>query len=126
MVQTVRLEDKELACAIDTPPVHLQPDAERPKHKDTPHNTGPSLPWVTWQRFDLTSVLLNLRIRISRTLQVHWLSALGLINIDRARTVGIRSATSIIWIHKNWDQPSSMRKQWYVYVSLVEPLVWLL
>ncbi|KAH6632909.1 hypothetical protein C7974DRAFT_162124 [Boeremia exigua] len=114
MIRAVRLADEELAGIIVTLPNHLQPDAELAGRKDASHETDLSESWIKWQRFDLTLVLLHLRIRINRTLQVQWLSTPGVINTDWARTVTVRSATSIIWIHKNWDQPSSMRKQWYV------------
>lgn len=123
MISTVRLADEELAGVIDTLPEHLQPDADLASRKDASREADPSEPWVTWQRFDLTLVLLHLRIRINRTLQGQWLSTPGAINTDWARTITVSSATSIIWIHKNWGQPSSMRKQWYVPAGRVAAAV---
>ena len=116
MIQTVRLADEDLAGIIDTLPVHLQPDVELTSGKDASHSEA----WIIWQRFDLTLVLLHLRIRINRTLQMQWLATPGTTGTDWARTVTLGSATSIIWIHRNWSQPSSMRKQWYVCITYIE------
>jgi hypothetical protein len=76
-------------------------------------------PWIRWQRYDLTLVLLHLRLRIHRTMQAQWL-----LYPDRynwARSVSVSSAMSVIWINRNWDQPASMRKQWYSTLLHVSP-----
>lgn len=103
----VKAADEELALVIDTLPNHLQPDlgiTEGVRELEL------SQPWIKWQRFDITLVLLQQRVRINRTLQRHWLSSPG--RYDWARAVCISSSLEIIWISRNWDQPVSMRKQW--------------
>jgi hypothetical protein len=109
MAQVVRKADEELAEIIDTLPVHLRPDADE---SDEIRRLELAQPWIKWQRFDLTLVLLHLRLQINCTLQEQWLSYPG--QYDWARTISVRSAMSIVWINRNWDQPISMRKQWYV------------
>ncbi|KAJ4208864.1 hypothetical protein NW759_013626 [Fusarium solani] len=107
MAQVVRKADEELAEIIDTLPVHLRPDADE---SDEIRRLELAQPWIKWQRFDLTLVLLHLRLQINCTLQEQWLSYPG--QCDWARTISVRSAMSIVWINRNWDQPISMRKQW--------------
>lgn len=111
-VQAVRAADEELAGIIDTLPSHLQPDADATHEEETSRRVDITESWLTWQRFDLTLVLLHLRMRVNRTLQDQWLSALDQRCPEWARTISVTSATSIIWINSNWDQPASMRKQW--------------
>ncbi|KAJ3533439.1 hypothetical protein NM208_g7984 [Fusarium decemcellulare] len=106
-VKAVRKADEELAEIIDTLPVHLQPEADG---DDEIARLELAQPWIKWQRFDLTLVLLHLRLRINCTLQEQWLAHPG--QYDWARTISVRSALSVIWINRNWDQPASMRKQW--------------
>ncbi|KAI8649210.1 Zn(2)-C6 fungal-type domain-containing protein [Fusarium keratoplasticum] len=107
MAQVVRKADEELAEIIDTLPAHLRPDADG---NDEIRRLELAQPWIKWQRFDLTLVLLHLRLQINCTLQKQWLSYPG--QYDWARTISVRSAMSIVWINRNWDQPISMRKQW--------------
>ncbi|RMJ03287.1 hypothetical protein CDV36_015188 [Fusarium kuroshium] len=107
LVRVVRKADEELAEIIDTLPVHLRPDADG---NDKIRGLELAQPWIKWQRFDLTLVLLHLRLQINCTLQEQWLSYPG--QYDWARTISVRSAMSIVWINRNWDQPISMRKQW--------------
>lgn len=109
LVRIVRAADEELAEVIDTLPAHLQPengDSEEIRRLEQDH------PWVKWQRFDLTVVLLHIRVRINRALQKQWLLSPG--TYDWARSVSVRSAMTVIWINHNWDQPATMRKQWCV------------
>lgn len=109
----MRNADAELAEVIDTLPDHLQPDysnSEDLRQLELGH------PWVKWQRFDISIILLHFRIRITRILQSHWRQFPDKYNW--ARVVSISSARSVIWINRNWDQPASMRKQWYVYVVM--------
>ncbi|KAH7069735.1 hypothetical protein BKA63DRAFT_421097 [Paraphoma chrysanthemicola] len=121
MIQAVRDADEELAGIIETLPTHLQPDAYGANQQDELRHMRSSDSWVTWQRFDVTVVLLHLRIRINRTLQDQWLSATDHNHTDWARTVSVRSAISVIWINSHWNQPASMRKQWalsyHIFVS---------
>ncbi|KAF4462776.1 hypothetical protein FALBO_10426 [Fusarium albosuccineum] len=105
--KAVRKADEELAEIIDTLLVHLQPEADG---DDEIAQLELAQPWIKWQRFDLTLVLLHLRLRINCTLQEQWLAHPG--EYDWARTISVRSAMSVIWINRNWDQPASMRKQW--------------
>ena len=103
----VRWADEELAEVINTLPDYLQPDSGE---TETIHRLEATYPWVKWQRFDITLVLLHHRLRINRVLQRQWLSSPG--EYEWARSVCIKSATAIIWISHNWDQPATMRKQW--------------
>ncbi|KAG9252434.1 uncharacterized protein F5Z01DRAFT_228025 [Emericellopsis atlantica] len=117
----VRAADEELALVIDTLPDHLQPELEAHGRIREPEL---SEPWIKWQRFDITLVLLHHRIRINRTLQRHWLSSPG--EFAWARTVCVQSALDIIWISRNWDQPVSMRKQWALSFHLFVAAILLL
>jgi hypothetical protein len=104
----VRAADDELAQVIETLPSYLQPDFTG-AGRDGGGNDD-AFPWLEWQRFDITLVLLHHRIRINRTLQRQWLA-----NPEEfvwARSISVRSALDIIWISKHWDQPLSQRKQW--------------
>ncbi|KAF2832853.1 hypothetical protein CC86DRAFT_277466 [Ophiobolus disseminans] len=111
-VRIVRAVDEELAAIINTLPPHLQPDMDSGDDEEQLHHVRSKESWVTWQRFDLTLVLLHLRIRVNRTLQEQWLSTSNPNRPDWARTVSVSSSVSIIWINSNWGQPASMRKQW--------------
>ncbi|KAL2206099.1 hypothetical protein CC79DRAFT_845803 [Sarocladium strictum] len=104
----VRVADEELALLIDTLPAYLQPGAAHNASDDC--ETCQTYPWLKWQRFDVTLVLLHHRIRINRTLQRQWLSAPD--EFRWARSISVKSALDIIWISRNWDQPISQRKQW--------------
>ncbi|KAH7392002.1 hypothetical protein DE146DRAFT_127980 [Phaeosphaeria sp. MPI-PUGE-AT-0046c] len=110
-IQAVKAADEELASIIDTLPFHLQPETS-PENDAGLHNIDKTMPWVKWQRFDLTLVLLHLRIRVNRTLQRQWSLNSNSSQIEWARTICNQSAQSIIWINSNWDQPTSARKQW--------------
>jgi hypothetical protein len=108
-ITAVKTVDEELAEIIDSLPPLLQPDTdiadEHLRRLELVH------PWIRWQRCDLTLVLLHMRLRIHRALHEQWLSSPG--HHNWARSVSVNSAMSIIWINRNWDQPASMRKQWY-------------
>ncbi|KAF9874294.1 nucleus protein [Colletotrichum karsti] len=107
IAEIVRLADDELAEVINTLPEHLQPDGgKNPEIQDLEI----AHPWIKWQRFDISLVLLHHRMRINRALQNQWLESPG--QYDWARAVCIRSAMDIIWITHNWDQPAAMRRQW--------------
>lgn len=105
--EVVRLADDELAEVINTLPDHLQPDSGKSEEMQELELTHP---WIEWQRFDISLVLLHHRMRINRSLQKEWQAAPGI--YDWARAVCIRSAMDIIWITHNWDQPVAMRRQW--------------
>lgn len=111
IAEVVRKADEELAEIIDTLPQHLQPDTST---NDEVRQLELAQPWIKWQRYDLTLVLLHLRLRINCILQEQWLSSPN--PYDWARGVSIKSALSVIWINRNWDQPVSMRKQWCVQI----------
>jgi hypothetical protein len=112
-IRIVRATDEELASIIDTLPTHLQPDADTDNMEQRLRQIESAKSWIIWQRFDLTLVLLHLRIRVNRTLQDQWLSSSSQQQSEWARLVSVRSAASIIWINSNWSQPLTMRKQWY-------------
>jgi hypothetical protein len=105
----VKTADEELALVIDTLPDHLQPDHDA---HGRVQELEESQPWIKWQRYDITVVLLHCRLRINRTLQSSWLESPG--DYAWARAVSIQSSLDLIWISRNWDQPLSMRKQWFV------------
>lgn len=113
-IQIVRSTDEEFAKIIDKLPVHLQPDSDSKEREEWLSQLELSKPWIKWQRFDLTLVLLHLRILINRTLSDQWTAPSSDRSFDWAKTVCVRSALSLIWINKNWDMPSSSRKQWCV------------
>ncbi|KAK1687495.1 hypothetical protein BDP55DRAFT_630687 [Colletotrichum godetiae] len=119
--EIVRLADDELAEVINTLPAHLQPDGGKSKEMQ-----GLEIihPWIKWQRFDISLVLLHHRMRINRSLQKEWLAAPGL--YDWARAVCIRSAMDIIWITHNWDQPVAMRRQWALSMHIFVAAIFLL
>jgi len=108
--EVVRVADEELAIVIDTLPEHLQPELGT---QAGVRELELSQPWIKWQRFDITLVLLHHRVRINRTLQDYWLSSPE--RYAWARAVCIRASLDIVWINRNWDQPVSMRKQWLVF-----------
>ncbi|KAH9867107.1 hypothetical protein IAQ61_007699 [Plenodomus lingam] len=111
-IRVIRATDEELAGIIDTLPLHLQPDMDVGNEEEHARHSTKAASWVTWQRFDLTLVLLHLRVRVNRALQDQWLSNSNQQRPDWARTITVRSSVSIIWINNNWSLPSSMRKQW--------------
>lgn len=106
----VRAADEELALVIDTLPDHLQPGSEIPAGVSELDESAQA--WIKWQRFDVTLVLLHHRIRINRILQRDWLTRPD--KYAWARAICIQSSLDTVWISRNWDQPMSMRKQWYV------------
>lgn len=112
--EVVRVADEELAIVIDTLPEHLQPELGT---QAGVRELELSQPWIKWQRFDITLVLLHHRVRINRTLQDYWLSSPE--RYAWARAVCIRASLDIVWINRKWDQPVSMRKQWLVFQILV-------
>ncbi|KAL3457454.1 hypothetical protein BJX64DRAFT_293133 [Aspergillus heterothallicus] len=119
LAEAVRSADGDLAQVIDTLPPHLQPDIDPESEELCRLET--SQPWIKWQRFDLTLVLLHLRLRLHRILQTQWLADPD--KYSWAKSVAINSAMSVIWINRNWDQPSSLRKQWalshHIFVSAI-------
>ncbi|KZL80790.1 nucleus protein [Colletotrichum incanum] len=119
--EVVRSADEALAEVINTLPDHLQPDSGRNKGMQELEDVHP---WVKWQRFDISLVLLHHRIRINRALQNEWLEAPG--QYDWARGVCIRSAMDIIWITHNWDQPAAMRRQWALSLHVFVAAIFLL
>lgn len=121
IAEVVRLADDELAEVINTLPEHLQPDGgkhERMQNLEIEH------PWIKWQRFDISLVLLHHRMRINRALQQKWMMSPG--QYEWARTVCIRSAMDIIWITHNWDQPVAMRRQWAISLHIFVAAIFLL
>ena len=100
----VRSADAGLADVIMTLPYHLQPD-----NPDTLEIES-AQPWIKWQRFSVTLVLLHLRMRIHSSLNRHWADDGE--QHAWAKSVAIDSASRIIWISYNWDQPAEMRNQW--------------
>lgn len=110
-VRAVKTVDEELAEIIDSLPRLLQPDIDIADEEL--HRFELAHPWIRWQRCDLTLVLLHMRLRIYRTLHVQWLSSPD--HHNWARSVSVSSAMSVIWINRNWEQPASMRKQWYAH-----------
>ncbi|KAF6833236.1 hypothetical protein CMUS01_06642 [Colletotrichum musicola] len=116
--EVVRLADEELAEVINTLPEHLHPDGG--KNEEMNELEGEH-PWIKWQRFDISLVLLYHRMRINRSLQRDWKASPG--QHEWARTVCIRSAMDIIWIIHNWDQPAAMKRHWpfssYIFVAVI-------
>lgn len=104
--EAVRRADIELADVIITLPNHLQPDADDTRLRQVLD----AKPWIQWQRFSITLVLLNLRMRMYSSLRLQWLEKLE--EYSWARSVSVKAAKEIIWISYNWDQPSAMRNQW--------------
>lgn len=104
----LRMADVELADVITTLPTHLQPDET---DSECLRILQAMQPWIKWQRFSVALVLLHLRMRMHCSLRMQW-------NEDDdiygwAKTVAIESASRIIWITYNWDQPAETRNQWY-------------
>lgn len=103
----VRRADEELAEIINTLPRHLQPEESSSrwtKQVEALH------PWVSWQRYDITVVLLHHRLRINKALQSAWREEPQKYNW--ARAICIDTAKDLIWISNNWDQPVARRRQW--------------
>ncbi|KAK2064745.1 hypothetical protein LY76DRAFT_653148, partial [Colletotrichum caudatum] len=121
VAEVVRLADDEPAEVINTLPEHLQPDGG--KHKKI-QDLEIGLPWIKWQRFDISLVLLHHRMRINRALQKEWTASPG--QYEWARTVCIRSAMDIIWNTHNWDQPAAMRRQWALSLHIFVAAIFLL
>lgn len=104
--EAVRRADIELADVIAMLPNHLQPDTDDVSLREILD----ARPWIQWQRFSITLVLLNLRMRMHSSLRLQWLE-----NPEEygwAQSVSVKAAKEIIWISYNWDQPSAMRNQW--------------
>lgn len=115
-IQIVRRANDELAGIIETLPPHLHPDLPFGSGGEKLYRLESSQPWIKWQRFDLTLVLLHLRIRVNRTLQSHWLPRSVPDELAWARTISVKSSLNVIWINTHWDQNPSMRKQWYISI----------
>ncbi|RBQ73707.1 hypothetical protein FVER14953_20434 [Fusarium verticillioides] len=108
-IDIVKTADEGLASIIDSLPSHLQPESDAVTDAEI-QDLESTQPWIKWQRYDLTLVLLHLRMHINRVLQKQWLSSPE--EYHWARTVSVTSAMSLIWINRSWDQPASTRKQW--------------
>jgi hypothetical protein len=108
-IDIVKTADEGLASIIDSLPSHLQPESDAVTDAEI-QDLESTQPWIKWQRYDLTLVLLHLRMHINRVLQKQWL--LSPEEYHWARTVSVTSAMSLIWINRSWDQPASTRKQW--------------
>ena len=104
--EAVRKADIELADVIAMLPDHLQPES----NDSSLQKTLQTKPWIQWQRFSITLVLLNLRMRMYSSLRLRWLEDPA--DYGWARSVSVTAATEIIWISYNWDQPAAMRNQW--------------
>jgi hypothetical protein len=105
--EAVRQADIELADVIIMLPDHLQPDTNDTSLQEILD----AKPWIQWQRFSITLVLLNLRMRMHSSLRLQWLEDPE--EYGWARSVSVKAATEIIWISYNWDQPPAMRNQWW-------------
>ena len=102
----VRKADIELADVIAMLPDHLQPEINDANLQKTLE----AKPWIQWQRFSITLVLLNLRMQMYSSLRLQWLENPA--ELGWARSVSVKAAAEIIWISYNWDQPPAMRNQW--------------
>jgi hypothetical protein len=104
--EAVRHADIDLADVIIMLPNHLQPDTN-----DTNlQRLLDAKPWIQWQRFSITLVLLNLRMRMHSSLRVQWCENPE--EYSWAQSISVKAAKEIIWISYNWDQPPAMRNQW--------------
>ena len=103
----VRHADEQLAEIINTLPRHLQP--EESSSRWTKQVQG-LYPWVSWQRYDITVVLLHHRLRINRALQHAWRADPA--QYGWARAICIDTSRDSIWISNHWDQPVARRRQW--------------
>ncbi|EMT68922.1 hypothetical protein FOC4_g10005017 [Fusarium odoratissimum] len=123
VVDIVKAADEGLASIIDTLPGHLQPESDAVTNTEI-QALEATQPWIKWQRYDLTLVLLHLRMHINRVLQNQWLSSPE--EYHWARTVSVTSAMSLIWINRSWDQPASTRKQWALSYHIYSSAMFLL
>ncbi|KPM38277.1 hypothetical protein AK830_g8283 [Neonectria ditissima] len=121
VAETVHLADQELAEVINALPQHLQPDGGTNPEMD---QLEVEHPWIKWQRFDVSLVLIHHRLRIHRALHKEWLEFPG--QHHGASAVCIRSARDIIWIAHNWDQPAAMRRQWALSLHVFVAAIFLL
>ncbi|KAF4344227.1 hypothetical protein FBEOM_1821 [Fusarium beomiforme] len=123
VVNIVKAADEGLASIIETLPSHLQPEGDSSTNAEI-QALELAQPWIKWQRYDLTLVLLHLRMYINRALQKLWLSSPG--EAHWARTLSVTSAMSLIWINRSWDQPASTRKQWALSYHIYSSAMFLL
>ncbi|RBR19627.1 hypothetical protein FVER53590_25003 [Fusarium verticillioides] len=122
-IDIVKTADEGLASIIDSLPSHLQPESDAVTDAEI-QDLESTQPWIKWQRYDLTLVLLHLRMHINRVLQKQWLSSPE--EYHWARTVSVTSAMSLIWINRSWDQPASTRKQWALSYHIYSSAMFLL
>ena len=121
VVDLVRDADTQLAEVINELPRHLQPVSEQTSEEalgDVLH------PWIPWQRWNITLVLLYHRLHINRTLQHEWLESTELHR--GPRSVCLTSAQAIIHNTKLSTQPLNKRRNWYgitMYRMLYSPLI---
>lgn len=107
LINIVRDADDRLAGIINTLPAHLQPDEMK---TDQTEQRDERNPWIAWQRYDLTLVLLYFRLLIHHTLQGAWLASPD--EFSGPRAICLNSAKGIIWLSRQWDQPVARRRQW--------------
>jgi hypothetical protein len=118
LVDLVREADCNLADIINTLPRHLQPVSEQTSAEER----GDILhPWIPWQRWNITLVLLYYRLHINRTLQHEWLASPG--SHRGPKAVCLHSAKAIIDNTKLCTQPMNKRRNWYVYSLSQQPSV---
>ncbi|KAF4500444.1 hypothetical protein FAGAP_3370 [Fusarium agapanthi] len=122
-IDIVKAADEGLASIIDSLPSHLQPESDAVTDAEI-QALESTQPWIKWQRYDLTLVLLHLRMHINRVLQKQWLSSPE--EYHWAQTVSVTSAMSLIWINRSWDQPASTRKQWALSYHIYSSAMFLL
>jgi hypothetical protein len=103
----VRTADEELANIISGLPSHLRPDESKTPQTEL---RDKEKPWIPWQQFSITLVLLYHRLSINRPLQHEWLKNPGIYNGQRA--ICLDSAKAIIDITSKWDHPIARRRQW--------------
>ena len=110
--EVVKDADGKLAAIIDSLPDHLSPDGEPTAEL---YAAEEGLPWIKWQRIDLPTLLLHLRIRVNRECQNIWLSSPQ--SCQGRRAVCLDSARMTILILSQTDLPLHQRRYWYVYAS---------
>lgn len=101
----VRDADEQLANIIASLPYYLQPDVDNTAEL---REAESRFPWILWQRVDLTSLLLNCRVIVTRQCRRSWLSSTDMSQGPRA--VCLDSARMIISILSQTDLPLHQRR----------------
>ncbi|KIX03981.1 uncharacterized protein Z518_07534 [Rhinocladiella mackenziei CBS 650.93] len=101
----VRDADEKLAEIITALPNHLHPDAESSVDLQLAES---QFPWVHWQRIDLTSLLLNCRVLVTRQCRRKWSMSPEMAHGPRA--VCLESARMIISILSQTALPLHQRR----------------